>query len=94
MSTQKGTNEENSIAHELGHAYFDYLTEVKKKPIPSGPLDPDVSSDKWEEILSEAMARRFDTYSRPKGTIIPPMGGHLTLMQQAEKAILQILINI
>jgi hypothetical protein len=67
-----GTDEGNSIAHELGHVYFGYLTDVKKKPIPSGP--PKVPPDDWATILSEAMARRFDTYSRPKGIVIPVLG--------------------
>jgi hypothetical protein len=64
-----GTSEANSIAHELGHVYFSYLKDVKKKPIPAGPSTQPPES--WQGNLSEVMARRFDTYSRPKGTVIP-----------------------
>lgn len=64
-----GTKEENSIAHELGHVYCDYLKEGKKKPTPSGP--PRVSISDWEGILSETMARKFDNYSRPPGIRVP-----------------------
>jgi hypothetical protein len=64
-----GTKEENSIAHELGHIYFDYLTEIKKKPILPPP--PNVTVEKWKEHQDEVMAKRFDTFSRPKGVAIP-----------------------
>jgi len=67
----KGTNEENSIAHELGHVFWDYLSNVVKK---TGMLDGKpsaITSSQWSDILSEATARRFDNYSRPAGVIVP-----------------------
>lgn len=66
-----GTTEENSIAHELGHVYWTYLKEVKKKSNMLNGLPTTISLAKWDENLSEATARRFDTYSRPVGTTIP-----------------------
>lgn len=66
-----GTTEENSIAHELGHVYWNYLQHVKKKTNMLDGKPPTVSAAKWDEILSETTARRFDTYSRPIGTTIP-----------------------
>lgn len=66
-----GTTEENSIAHELGHVYWTYLQHVKKKPNMLDGKPPTVTADKWNEILSETTARRYDTYSRPVGTRIP-----------------------
>lgn len=66
-----GTTEENSIAHELGHVYWTYLQEVKKKSNMLDGKPSTVTKDKWNEILSESTARRFDTYSRPVGTTIP-----------------------
>jgi len=65
----KGTTEVNSIAHELGHVYFNYLINVKGKPLVSGPAG--VPPDKWEEMLSEATSRRFDNSTRPIGVIVP-----------------------
>lgn len=66
-----GTTEENSLAHELGHVYWNYLLYVKKKPhmLDGGP--PGVSASDWEETLTETYARQFDTLSRPVGTTIP-----------------------
>lgn len=66
-----GTTEENSIAHELGHVYWTYLQEVKKKSNMLDGKPSTVTKDKWNDILSETTARRFDTYSRPVGTTIP-----------------------
>lgn len=65
-----GTTEENSLAHELGHVYYYYLQDFKKKPMLGG-APSGVSADDWSEIMGETMARRFDTYSRPSGTVIP-----------------------
>lgn len=66
-----GTTEENSLAHELGHVYYYYLLNVKKKPHMLDGRPGGVSEDDWSEIMSETMARRFDTLSRPAGTTIP-----------------------
>jgi len=65
----KGTTEVNSIAHELGHVYFNYLINVKGKPLVSGPAG--VPTARWEEMLSESTSRRFDSFTRPVGVIIP-----------------------
>ncbi len=66
-----GTIEENSLAHELGHVYWNYLRQVKKKPNMLNGRPAGVSEDDWDEILSETTARQFDTLSRPVGTTIP-----------------------
>ncbi len=64
------TTEENSIAHELGHVYFDYLLKIKKLPSLIGvlKLPPNgATADQWrDDILDEAMSRRFELYSRPR----------------------------
>jgi hypothetical protein len=65
----KGTTEENSLAHELGHVYFNYMINVKGKPLVGGPVG--VTPDRWEEMLSEATSRRFDNFTRPMGVIVP-----------------------
>lgn len=66
-----GTKEENSLAHELGHVYWDYLRHIKKKTNMLDGKPTTVSTEDWDDILSETTARRFDTLSRPAGTIIP-----------------------
>jgi hypothetical protein len=63
-----GTNEVNSIAHELGHIYCDYVFDIKKKPLASPTKK--VTLAEWKEVLSETMARQFDTATRPPGVII------------------------
>lgn len=63
----KGTTLENSLAHELGHVYFDWRKSTV--PIPSGPRG--VSPEKWDDVMDEAHARIWDNYSRPPGVIVP-----------------------
>lgn len=67
------TTEENSIAHELGHVYFDYLLYFKKPASIATALKPPsvLTLSQWEEVLDETMSRRFELYSRPPGTILP-----------------------
>ena len=59
-----GTTEENSVAHELGHVYFNYLTNIKKVP-PNSNKPVGLSKDQWYVIESEATAREWDNYTRP-----------------------------
>lgn len=77
-----GTTEENSIAHELGHVYWTYLKEIKKKPNMLDGLPTTIPLAKWDENLSETTARRFDMYSRPMGTRIP-------ILDKTEETVLQ-----
>lgn len=63
-----GTTLENSLAHELGHVYADYL-QFEKRPDKSPPSG--VTQVRWEAILSETHARRWDQRSRPPGVFIP-----------------------
>jgi hypothetical protein len=65
------TTEENSIAHELGHVYFDYLLNIKKKPglVSSPPTG--ATAAQWQDIMDESISRRFELSTRPPGTIIP-----------------------
>jgi hypothetical protein len=65
-----GTTEENSLAHEIGHVYWQYLLKTKGAKIVAGK-PAGVSSADWDSILDETTARRFDTYSRPAGTFVP-----------------------
>ena len=68
------TTEENSIAHELGHVYFDYALNIKKTPSLVATLakpPKGATAEQWEVVLTECMSRRFELYSRPPGTIIP-----------------------
>lgn len=59
-----GTKEENSIAHELGHIYFNYLTEVQQKKIPPAPQITRMNSGKptwtspWPSGLTLTRARK------------------------------------
>lgn len=61
----RGTNEVNSIAHELGHVFFEYVFDFKKKPL-TGP--PEISLERLKEVLSETMARQWDNRTRPQGS--------------------------
>lgn len=65
-----GTTEENSLAHEIGHVYWQYLLKTKGTKIVAGKPSG-VPDETWNSILDETTARRFDTYSRPPGTFIP-----------------------
>jgi hypothetical protein len=57
---------ETSIAHELGHAYFEYLLWEKKGEAKLLAGLPDtVDLKKWRKDLSEVMARRFENDVRP-----------------------------
>jgi hypothetical protein len=66
-----GTNEENSIAHELGHVFFEYLyVEVKKKPLVMPP-GWTITRELFMEGCSETYARQWDNRTRPPGVMIP-----------------------
>lgn len=65
-----GTTEENSLAHEIGHVYWQYLLMTKGAKVVAGK-PAGVPDDTWNSILDETTARRFDTYSRPAGTFVP-----------------------
>ena len=66
-----GTNEENSIAHELGHVYWRYMYDFQKKKPLTKPAGSTKSQQDWDNALEETQARRFDNFTRPRGTIVP-----------------------
>lgn len=59
------TSLETSLAHELGHAYFEYLLWEKKGSRILAGRPPSVDETKWRTSMSETMARRFENLTRP-----------------------------